>query len=741
MNPKSFLYSNRKEVELLLQIKEGKLPEDIYGVVYITSMCGSLNSKGTPIPEKHPGDDHINPEYGTPLLAGDGMIFKIDFNCKGEVHLKTSINKTPCYYADLATCRENSPTLEKKFQHYGFKSMGLSRASAYLGFRNVLNVALAPVQFSTDRSPRMLVTFDAGRPWEFNTKTLELITPVGSYKEWIKASPVGLKFPFYSITNSAHPSFDPLTKELYTVNYTQEKSISYKIAFLILLLEHRDEAKKYLEEKGNIFDSLWSALPNQTNHLKAFVEELKQFFETPHLHERFKDLITSVLHKYRNISQELKNLDLSNEVYLVRWNGKQGPLKKWKVIDEQGQDIIIDECMHQTALTEDYILLSDSSFKFAADIMISNPFPEVPVIDKMLRRLLNKQSPVDTVLYLIKRNDLNETSEIVRAKRIPMPENCIHFTVNYKNPEGNITLYTINSNSVCVAEWIRPYDSLKIGGKKVYTELVGLPAQSGVDLNSLSRYKINFETGITNRLDCQTLGGQGPGQIMGPHTWEVALFTYRDMVSPDKTVDEIKNLFVFSAGLNSERLTEFIFDLFKDVPDKFVSTDEILKYTKAGVPQVLFRLDAEQMVIKDFFFLDFNIEIRSIQFIPGRYEKENVEYSLNGYILCVMLVGENKIPNAPATMNYERELWLFDARDLAKGPVCKLYHPDLSYAFTLHSAWIENAQPEKTEYHVNIREDFESPESFLPDVQKNGKEFLEKYVLPYFETEKKYQTY
>jgi carotenoid cleavage dioxygenase-like enzyme len=734
---KSFLYANRQEVDIRLQIKEGKLPENIYGVVYLTSMCGSLNSGGTPIPEKHPGDDHINPEYGTPILAGDGMLFKIDFNTPGEVQLKTCINKTPCYYADLATCRSNSHTLDKKFQNYGFKSMGLSRGSAQLGFRNVLNVSVSPVQFEKDRYPRMLATFDAGRPWEFNTETLELITPIGSYDEWIKATPIGLKFPFYSITNSAHPAFDPATKELYTVNYTQEKSIGYKIAFLILLLEHRDEAKRHLEEKGKFMDSISSILVNGTKHLTELVKDLKLFFDAPHRHEKFKDLMRSALQRYQldfhKIEEQVTHLNSPNEVYLIKWNGKQEVLKRWKVVDDRGKDIIIDECMHQLAITEDYIILSDSSFKFSADLLITNPFPEIPVIDKMLRSLLNKNSPVDTVLYIIKRSEITENSGIVHAKKILLPEDCIHFTVNYTNPDGVITLYTINNNSVCIAEWIRPYDVLKIGGNKVYQELVGLPAQAGLDLNSLSRYKISFQDGILDRKDCSATGGPAPGKITGPHTWEVSLFTYRDMNSPVITVEEIRNLYIFSAGLNSQRLTEFIFDLFKDAPGKQFSGDEMLKYTEAGVPQVVFRMETNSMSIKDFYLLDFNTEIRSIQFIPARSGRDGIDYDMNGYILCTMLVGEDKTPNAPSTMNYEREIWLFDAVDLAKGPICKLTHPDLSYAFTLHSGWIENAIAEETGYYIDLYKDYNNPESFLPGVQKNIKEFMEKYIFIHFD--------
>jgi hypothetical protein len=471
--------------------------------------------------------------------------------------------------------------------------------------------------------------------------------------------------------------------------------------------------------------------------LREAIHELKQFFEAPHRLERFKTMMNSVLHKYQLTMHELEHrlahMDLKDEVYLLRWNGKQEPLKKWSVVDEQGKDIKIDECMHQTALTEDYIILSDSSFKFAADIIISNPFPEVPQIDRMLRRLLNKNTPVDTAIYLVRRADLQEQAKIVVAKKIVLPEDCVHFVANYKNSSDIIKLYAFNSNSVCVSEWIRPYDKLNYNGKPVYPELIGTPATAGVDLNSISKYEISFEKGIVNRQDYRYTGGRGPGAIDGPHTWSVSLFTYRDMISSDKIVEEVKNIFIFSAGLTTQRLTEFIFSLFKDIPDKIISTEELLKYTEAGVPQVLFRLETGSMEVKDFFLCDFNTEFRSIQFVPARQEREGDDYSMNGYILCVMMVGEDKRANAPSTMQYERELWLFEAKDLAKGPVCKFTHPELSYTLTLHSAWVAEAIPFSTEYHVSVREDYGNPESFFPSVEKDCPEFFEKYIYPHFE--------
>ena len=47
----------------------------------------------------------------------------------------------------------------------------MARISRQLGVRNPLNTAFLPMQ------DRMLLTYDAGRPYEIDTESLEVITP------------------------------------------------------------------------------------------------------------------------------------------------------------------------------------------------------------------------------------------------------------------------------------------------------------------------------------------------------------------------------------------------------------------------------------------------------------------------------------------------------------------------------------------------------------------------------------
>src|SRR4029453_12186235 len=64
---------------------------------------------------------------------------------------------------------------------------------------------------------RMLATFDAGRPVEFDPRALTLLTPVGALREW-KVSAPGVVQPL--VQTPAHPFFDPFESRLYTLNTT-----------------------------------------------------------------------------------------------------------------------------------------------------------------------------------------------------------------------------------------------------------------------------------------------------------------------------------------------------------------------------------------------------------------------------------------------------------------------------------------------------------------------------------------
>ena len=132
------IFNGGVEVDCDLHVLEGAIPDDIYGHVFFNSTCGTVNSAingmpqfpGLPIPEHYPDNrSETNREYGANLFNGDSLLLRFDFNQKGRVCYKTSVLKTPCYYADLATKRGT------KWYEEGheFKMMGIARQSWKFG--------------------------------------------------------------------------------------------------------------------------------------------------------------------------------------------------------------------------------------------------------------------------------------------------------------------------------------------------------------------------------------------------------------------------------------------------------------------------------------------------------------------------------------------------------------------------------------------------------------------------------
>jgi carotenoid cleavage dioxygenase-like enzyme len=250
---------------LELNIVWGELPKDLQGHIFIVAPVGSIESGGIPFKD------------GTPILNGDGMIYRFDFNEPGKVRVNAKIVKPPCYYADLAT------QTEKQYQKYKFGNHGLGRFSICLGLRNELNTALLPMQFSGEND-RLLVCWDGGRPYEIDPETLEVVTPVGSNKEWQPEAETPLNFVFNPVMSTAHPYFDAKKNQMFSVNFGKSLGILGKIVglkdFLYLI---RWDGKGDLERWKVVLEDGSPVKLQQTMHQIAVTDKYVILMETAFL--------------------------------------------------------------------------------------------------------------------------------------------------------------------------------------------------------------------------------------------------------------------------------------------------------------------------------------------------------------------------------------------------------------------------------------------------------------------------
>lgn len=706
-NKEPLLKTSREEFEGQLQVIEGTLPNDIYGGFHVSFPVGSVNSGGLPFPE-YKSDGKSNPEFGSPIMNGDGFIIQIDFDNSSGPQVKTKLMKTPCYYADEAT--------KAGTEHHGlmgFHNMGITRMSMVLGGRNQLNTATQPVKFKNQTNGSLLATYDVGRPYVLDPRSMELVTPIGRASEWMTAQPPMVPWPFGLIQTSAHPVFDPITQELFTVNYSKNKK-SYT---------HLEQSIHHLKHNRDHFKS----------KLEALAERLVAHKDTDHVK-------SEVNHFFHNLNDHVDGKkhdrdEPKGDVFLnlLLWTG-EGPLTHWTLSDQDGSKLAIYECMHQMGLTEDYIILTDCSFKFALDMLFDNPFPESKIIEQLIRRLATVRMEPFTTTYIIKRRELTPGGGNATAYRLdkPIPLETIHYSCNYANPGGVITLVGIHNAATCIAEWVRTFDKRALDGEDVDPDYYSLFAVGSMDISRIGKWRIDAENLklLEDKSKVYWNAGKYDEENLGPNTWAISLYGYRGILSADEPVREIKQMWYLTDGTVKNLLTKFIFNLYKDYEHRIINDDLILKLTEKELPFGMTRLNIETMQPEEYFQFDRNVFPRGVHFIPKKTPTPNILPDLDGYLVSPVQVG-----NAPVNPTaYRSEFWIFEAGNISKGPICKLTHPKIKFAFTLHTSWIPEINPSDQKFIISAKSDYDE---VLKNLElgldrKFLEEFFEKNVYPHF---------
>jgi hypothetical protein len=191
--------------------------------------------------------------------------------------------------------------------------------SIHLGSRNQLNTA-----FLRTPDHRLLVTFDAGRPWEIDPQSMELLSPMGMKQEWLSLFPGLAKSVFPVLSSPAHPVCDfsrhlgsENSDEIFTLNY----SIGYK--------------GKFQQQ----FDRLIGWNRAYCAFRKIFCKDTEKTWR-----KRFVGF-TDLIH--------------------YDFNAPQPKIQRWQLVLEgkRQQPLIGAQSLHQVAITKNYIIFGDTAFK------------------------------------------------------------------------------------------------------------------------------------------------------------------------------------------------------------------------------------------------------------------------------------------------------------------------------------------------------------------------------------------
>ncbi len=719
--PQTIVTVSRQEliepVKLTVRDAEGNtasLPHDLQGHFLAIGPSGSPDSPPVPGSEQVVW---VSKDGWTPLYNGDGLVYRVSFK-EGHASLKTRFIKPPCYYADQATTAENK---QERYQGLEFQSLGIARASLNkLGIRNQVNTALVPFRLPGDKSDRLLVTWDIGRPYEIDPQTLETLNPVGNNREWSDVLPSQPAQPFKQIMSSAHPVADPLTGEIFTVNVG--KSIWTMLAFSRSLQERLAEnalSLKPVINQANLSQGI------QTNFIRLYA----LFLGILKLLAGFLQLIEKVSRMF-NQGHDF--------VHLMLWDGKQVGIKgKWNVVLPGNRSLQIDQTVHQMGLTQDYILFVETSFKFSLDNIL--PFQKnylATAFKILLADFIDYPQYPSTKLYIVKRADLKlaapkankfrnwfsrrsgkDLPQVV-AQEVELAPEFSHFLVDYDNSDRQIVVYIDHIAATDVAEYIRIFDRSAYDDRdrddrddryddpELTSRLQMLAGSvvSPMDASRLGRWVIEGETG-------KIIERQLVSDIK--LNWSTAFYVCPDQRPTKKYTD----IFWNSWGCWPDTLTERNVAAYSRYSNRLIPVEQVLDLTYQGVPsslchlkirtnsqhQTKIEIDAENYYQFNNCYLG-----TSAQFIP----RPHAEDQTDGYIACIVLtsdafLAQSAQADSDPQWSDNSEIWIFDARKLPQGPLYKLSHPQLNIGFTIHSSWIAEAKSPSKPLDYNVREDYE----------------------------------
>jgi hypothetical protein len=63
--------------------------------------------------------------------------------------------------------------------------------------------------------------------------------------------------------------------------------------------------------------------------------------------------------------------------------------------------------------------------------------------------------------------------------------------------------------------------------------------------------------------------------------------------------------------------------------------------------------------------------------------------------------------HCPGSSQNSHEIWIFEADHLKQGPQWKLSHADLTFGFSLHTAWLSKIGPRQASYRISPCDDYQ----------------------------------
>jgi carotenoid cleavage dioxygenase-like enzyme len=354
-----------------------------------------------------------------------------------------------------------------------------------------------------------------------------------------------------------------------------------------------------------------------------------------------------------------------SDLHVVRWDG-HGDVQTWFVPGAR-----VTQVIHEVTVSRDYVIFAEVGFQNETTAPAG--------------RGRTTTHPPYTDIYLVAKRDL--TAQTV-GRAVPhtharVPFESFHQFADYAQDGDDVTMYFAHSNGWDINYAVTAADTVWGTGKAPPVGLHGF-LSTPVDASPVGRYVIDGRTGeIKDRK-----------LFIDPaRHWATLLYT-RDMRKP--ALDRARYFWQAYWGCEPDMLITQIVQMYADHPYRVVPVEEL---PRQEIPSTLVCIVAETMTEHSAWAAPLGSFVQSPAYVPDPQGGD-------GWVVAFLQHRDRT------------EIVVFDALDLAKGPVAVAGAPGLKQSFQVHSGYIDSLPAGDAAYRRSVKVDLADGLKRLPDTAR-----------------------
>ncbi len=380
--------------------------------------------------------------------------------------------------------------------------------------------------------------------------------------------------------------------------------------------------------------------------------------------------------------------------HVCRWTEADPRVRHWRMVDsETGADIAV-QTLHHLAVSRHHVVMLDSDFPVdLAEAVAALVEPWVPIPPGLVERLTAKETSAVATLWVVNKSDLVESDRsldpkdppTVKARRVTLGPGALHVAVEYDAPEGTLRVICSHTPSEDLTHVLRAGEEL-IDGSRVEPWDDGMLTPVPVIRGMVGVHDIDLATG---RVDSRM-------HAHDAYTWGMAVFTHAGLIHGE--LQRTKHLWFNAGGFTADQLPRSLYELYKNRAGPIESLP-----IKDGIPASLFRFEVDTGD-----FDGWSLPDGWYAFGPCFVGSDKPGVARDEGYLVTMALSDPSSALPPGSSG--DEVWIFDAQDIAKGPICRLGHPRLRFGMTLHTLWLRELPEAPKGNRVDLRADLDIDE-------------------------------